>query len=64
MKVKAVVDYIIVPLKCIEYCEYLKVHLTTDLMTKLGAESDKILDHSLLECEIRCAIMGIIKEKV
>ena len=48
-KGKAVVDYIIVPLLCFSLCDYFKVHLATEIMSKLGIENDKIPNHSMLE---------------
>ena len=44
------VDYIIALLQCIQFYEYFKVHLATEVMSVVYAESDKIPDHSILEC--------------
>ena len=49
VKGKAVVDYVIVPLQNMKYCDYFRVHTATEIMSKLCAENDKIPDHSLLE---------------
>ena len=40
------VDYIIALLQCIQFYEYFKVHLATEVMSVVYAESDKIPDHS------------------
>ena len=46
---KAVIDYVIVPLQTMKYCDYFRVHTATEIMRKLCAENEKIPDHSPLE---------------
>ena len=49
VKGKAVVDYVIVPLQTMKYCDYFRVHTATEIVSKLCAENDKIPVYSPLE---------------
>ena len=53
IKGRAVVDYFIVPIICMELCDYFKVHLVSDIVSTLHCQHSKIPDHSLLEFKFR-----------
>ena len=52
VKGNTVVDYVIVPLQTMKYCEFFRVHTATEIMSTLCAENDKIPDHSPLEFKL------------
>ncbi len=52
VKGAAVVDYIFVPISCLDRCLSCKVHTSQELKCVLNVKCDKVPDHSLIEVNI------------
>lgn len=53
IKGRSVVDYFIVPIDCLQLCEYFKVHPIKHVLSSISCQSEKHSDHSVIELKIR-----------